>query len=160
MNKPAGTLTILLSLLISSCAGPDGNANSSAPTRNGQAAIEQEQIKTNAEELGLLVRLPYETEDIVWRAYPASKRIIAVMKLSRADADRIATEAGSPGESTSVSAQSWFPDELIAQNEMSGDSSLKGTAYPATTFYQEPYSTGKVIRIEGTDFVILDVSAE
>jgi hypothetical protein len=146
-------------LSISGCGG--GDANSAANQRPGsQASSANKQPRTNAEELGLIAKMPYETLDIVWKEFPSAKRVLAVMRYSTADANKIVAEAGGNPEGQSIQVETWFPDELIAQSEMSGDSALKGIAYPATAFYQEPYTEGKITRIEGTDFFVLDLKAK
>lgn len=159
MTKEIALLIIASSALTLSCGSSGENSNAPAVARPA-AANEERQAKTNAEELGLLVKMPYETEDIAWKTYGSNKRILAAMRLSSADADRVVADAGGIGEAASVQAEPWFPEELTAQSEMSGDGALKGTAYPATAFFQPPYSTGRVVRVSGTDYVILDVSAQ
>lgn len=159
MTRVIALTVVLGSVLTFGCA--DNSQNSTSPgVAQPAAANEERQAKTNAEELGLHVKMPYETEDIAWKLYPTSKRILAAMRLSPADADRAVNDAASAGEPVTVLAEPWFPDELTAQSEMSGDSALKGTAYPATAYFQPPYNSGKVIRINGTDYIILDVTAQ
>lgn len=145
-------------LTISGCGG--GASNSAANQRPGSQANANNQPRTNAEELGLIAKMPYETLDIVWKAYPATKRVLAVMRYSPADANKIVAEAGGNPEGQTIQVETWFPDELIAQSEMSGDNALKGIAYPATAFYQEPYTDGKITRVEGTDFFVLELKAK
>jgi len=152
-------LTLFLAVaLLSACGGQSGNAN--GPTTTANATTEA--AKTNIEELSLLVKVPYETEDIVWKDDGANKRVIAVLRFAPIDADRIVADAQKFGAAANVSlaAESWFPGELIAQSEMSGDNKLNGIAYAANSFYQEPYSTGKITRINDTDYFVLDVSAK
>ena len=80
------------------------------------------------------------------------------MRLSPSDANKLVAETGAAGTpESSIAVESWFPDELIAQSEMSGDSALKGVSYPANAFVQEPYTVGKITRIEGTDYFILEL---
>ena len=153
-------LSVLLTALISfSCVAGNQNANSNTNTIAVPAA---NAAKTNIEELGLYVKVPYETEDIVWKEFPANKRLTAALRFSSADANKLVEEARGfgPVENVSLPVEPWFPDELIAQGEMSGDSALRGQAYVANSFFQEPYTAGRVIRIEGTDYFILEVSAK
>lgn len=146
-------------LTISGCGG--GDANSATNKRPGsQANSANDQPRTNAEELGVIAKMPYETLDIVWKEYPKTKRVLAVMRYSTADANKIVAEAGGNPEGQTIQVETWFPDELIAQSEMSGDNALKGIAYPATAFYQEPYTDGKITRVEGTDFFVLELKAK
>lgn len=162
ITKPLGSpaFIILLLSLFSACGGPATNSNGTPPANRASRADEANSTKTNVEELGMLVKIPYETEDIVWKSYPTAKRIIAVLRFSPANADKIVSEAGGTPEGRSLQVETWFPDELIAQGEMSGDDALKGIAYPATAFYQDPYLTGKITRVEGSDYFVLDLTAK
>lgn len=146
---------------MTSCGSQGTNsANSSVPANRAGKTDDANSTKTNAEELGMLVKIPYETEDIVWKSYPTAKRIVAVLRFSPADANKIVAEAGGTPEGRIVQVETWFPDELIAQGEMSGDDALKGIAYPATAFYQDPYTSGKITRIESSDYFVLDLTAK
>lgn len=152
-------LTLFLAVaLLSACGGQGGNANAPATP----AKINTEAAKTNIEELSLLVKVPYETEDIVWKDDSVNKRVIAVLRFAPSDADQIVADAQQFGASSNVTlaAESWFPGELIAQSEMSGDGKLNGIAYSSNNFYQEPYSTGKITRINDTNYFVLDVTAK
>ncbi len=142
--------------LWSACSAP---ANTNTQTGTVRVAANSDAPRTNVEELNLLVKVPYATEDAVWKDYPAEKRVLAVLRFSPQDANAAVAEASKNGaaESATVAVEPWFPGELIAEAEMSGDNSLKGSAYPATAFFQEPYSTGRLTRIEGTDFFVLEV---
>jgi hypothetical protein len=110
----------------------------------------------------MLVNVPYEVEDIAWKDYPASKKVLAVLKFSPADADKIVAdaEAAGPAQMVSIPAETWFPEELIAQAGVSGDDALKGNAYPATSFFQEPYTSGRITRVGDSDFFVLEVTAK
>ncbi|MEJ7624623.1 MAG: hypothetical protein WKF34_11585 [Pyrinomonadaceae bacterium] len=137
--------------------GPPANGANVGGERPGVNAA-----KTNAEELALFVRLPYETEDIVWKEFPTNKKLLAALRFSNADADKIGKECSTfgPAESVSLPVETWFPEELVAQGEMSGDSALRGLACPANSFFQEPYLSGRIARIESTDYFVLEVSAK
>ena len=144
--------------LFLACVDLGGNANSTRPTNTSSITERPNSPRTNVEELGILVKVPYKTEDIVWKEDIDKKRILAVMRFSPADANKLVAEGGVTGTpETSIPVESWFPDELIAQGEMSGDAALKGVSYSAIAFVQEPYTVGKITRIEGTDYFILDV---
>ena len=84
------------------------------------------------------------------------------MRFSSADSDKIVAEAsknGSP-QNAEIAVENWFPDELVAQGEMSGDNALKGLAYPANAFFLEPYTSGRITRIEGGDYFVLELIAK
>ncbi len=148
------------------CPACSGNANSSAnskaPANANQATANVNAVRSDAGELGVLVNVPYDTEDIVWKEYPSQKRILAVLRFSPADSSKLVAEAEKikPSETISISSETWFPPELTAQGEMTGEDSLTGRAYPANQFYQEPYSNGRIVRVDNTDYFVLDLTAK
>jgi hypothetical protein len=155
----------ILPFLLQACGGGGDNRNintSPAATAPSSNSENSNTAKTNVEELGIFINVPYEAIDVVWKEYPASKQVVAVLRFSPEDANKIVTEAAKlgPPQSVSVATQAWFPDELIAQSDMSGDSALKGLSYRADAFYQEPYTNGKMTRIEGSDYFVLEMSAK
>jgi hypothetical protein len=162
-TSAGGTIiTLFLSaFILSACGNGPGNANISQVS-NSSANSNTNSAKSNVEELSLLVRVPYEAEDIVWKQDPGTRHIVAVFRFSAEDADRLVAEASAvgPGRGLAIPVETWYPEELIAQGEMSGDSTLKGTAYPANAFFQEPYETGRITRVEGTDYFVLEVSTK
>ena len=110
----------------------------------------------------MLVNVPYEVDDVVWKEDAAHKKITAVLHFSKADADKIASGASNRQEPQDVTipSASWYPTELVAQSEMSGDEGLRGTAYPADSFFMEPYTSGRIVRVHGTDYFVLQLSAK
>ena len=163
LSKSGIILTLFISLSLISGCGSEANSNrsNSAPPAN-QPKDNPNAAKTNVEELGLLVNVPYDAEDIVWKENAARNKVTAVFRFSTADANKLVAEAEKfgPGENVSVPVETWFPDELTAQGDMSGDSALKGVAYPANAFYQEPYNKGKITRIEGGDYFVLELTSK
>ena len=165
VNFKSGVILALFlsAALFSGCVGGDGNANSPrAANASNRVGENDNAARTNVEELSLLVKVPYETEDIVWKEDAGSKKVIAVLRFSPVDSNKIVAEAerSGPPQNASIDVEPWFPNELTAQSEMSGDNALKGLAYPATAFYQEPYTNGKITRIEGGDYFVLELSAK
>jgi hypothetical protein len=143
----------------SSCGGtPKVNLNAAANT----ASENTNSAKTNIEELRMSVNVPYEAEDIVWKETAGRKQINAVLLFSSQDANKIVAEAAprQAPQNVKLSSESWFPAELIAQSEMSGDDTLNGIAYAADGFYQEPFTAGRIVRIDGTDYFVLELSAK
>jgi hypothetical protein len=118
--------------------------------------------KTNVEELGMLINVPYETEDIVWKEIVPQKKLVAVIRVSRADADKIVEDVRNikPPETVTLQSENWFPVELIAQSDVTGDDTLKGVAYSAQPFFQEPFSDGMIVRIDGTEYFVIEMSAK
>jgi hypothetical protein len=165
--KFAKAALILASILavqtLTGCGGfgSDANANAANAASN-DAANAGNTARTNVEELGLLVAMPYETEDAVWREDAGQKRIMAVLRFSPEDSNKLVEHAKSikPPVPGKIESESWFPAELIAQSEMSGDDTLKGEAYAANDFFQPPYSEGRITRIENTDYFVLELTAK
>src|ERR1043166_3410453 len=147
------------------CSGENKNANANAAAAALNPTLESaNSAKTNAEELQLLVNIPFEIEDedIVWKEYATQKKLVAVLRFSKEDANKMVAEASThqAPQNVTISSEPWFPSELIAQGELSGDDTLKGLSYAADSFFQEPYSSGRVVRIEGTDYFVLELSAK
>ena len=163
MTKPGSGLILTLFLsaaMLPGCGGDQANT-ADRPPATGQTQISNsDTAKTNVEELGMLVHVPYNVEDIVWKQDPSNKSIVAVFRLSHEDSSKLVAgaEKSGPGRAISLPVETWYPDELIAQGEMSGDSTLKGTALPASMFYQDPYNTGRITRVEGIDYFVLEIS--
>jgi len=156
-----GALLLFYLLTISCVGGGNGAGNDQDPAVNASNE-NTNATKTNIEELGLIIKVPYETEDLVWREDTEHKKLIAVLRFSPADARSIVTDmekAGSLGE-VSIAVEPWFPSELTAQSEMNGDNELKGSAYPANVFFQPPFTAGRATRIEGTDYFVLELTAQ
>jgi hypothetical protein len=145
------------------CAGGGGNASINAASSN-PTLENANSVKSNTEELQLLIKVPYpiEDEDIVWKDNAAHKKLTAVLRFSKEDTNKLVAEAAArqAPEKVNLSSESWFPPELIAQSDMSGDASLNGVAYSADSFFQEPYTSGRIVRIDGTDYFVLELAAK
>ena len=149
--------------LSTACVGDKKSAsNSNSAAAAGRASENANTAKTNVEELGLLVNVPYKAEDIVWKQDVANKKLVAVLRFSPFDAAKLVAEAEKfrPSQPANLASESWFPAELIAQGDISGDDTLNGKSYAANSFLQEPYTAGSIIRIENTDYFVLEVSAK
>ena len=159
----AGFLSTILfcSIFAASCSRMNKNSNVESLNASNTSVENSNAAKTNVEELGLLVTIPYEAEDIVWKEDAAHKKITAVLRFSPEDANKITADATArqAPQNVTLSSSSWFPAELIAQSEMTGDDQLHGTAYAADAFYQEPYTTGRLVRVEGTDYFVLELTS-
>ena len=150
-------------VLIFGCSGRQSNTGRSSGVGSANRPIEPaNSAKTNVEELGVLVNIPYEVEDIAWKEDATDKKLIAVLRFSPADAAKVVAEAEkirSP-QPVNLSSETWFPVELIAQSAMSGDDSLNGKSYAANSFLQEPYRSGTITRVDNTDYFVLELSAK
>ena len=117
----------------------------------------------------MTIKLPFHPEEAVWREEtpgktpaPTDKKLIAVLRFSKDNADKVTAQAEKykPGADVKINTESWFPAELIAQSQTSGDETLKGISYPANDFFNTPYTDGKISRIEGTEYFVLELFAK
>jgi len=150
---------ILISVLLTAfgCSGTQETANRPV-NANTNANAELNSANSNLEELKLLINVPYETEDLVWKKEDNSEKIVAVLRFSPEDADKITSGSGPAKGKVSISPESWYPSELTAQSETSGDNGLDGTAYDPKLFVLAPYSQGRLIRVDGTNYFLLELS--
>lgn len=147
--------------ILSSCSSPAQNTNVGNASAANSTTIRQTGPKDNIEELGLLVRLPFEPDEVAWDENPEQKKLTAVIRFSPENATKMGAEIaknGQPAPAT-VAVESWYPNELIAQGELTGESIVKGQSYPAEPYLNPPYTKGKITRIENTDYFILQISS-
>ncbi len=114
----------------------------------------------NVDELRSLINLPFEPEEVVWREQNASiGRLLAVVRLSPEQFADLSKRLSSTaqGNQVQVTVERWFPAELIAMSETTGEKDLTAISYPATEFFQAPYTEGTVAVIPETDYVIVDL---
>lgn len=156
------TLIFCFAAFFSACGN---NATNNAKSTSGQGAANQNSnsvsIRNDVEELGVRVTIPFETEEAVWREFAAEKKLVAVLRFTPQDSAKIVSEAEKirPPTRVEVTAETWFPPELIAQADMSGDDRLVGGSYAANGFLLPPYTEGSLVRIDNTDYFILQVIA-
>ena len=168
---------ILIALLIASlylaCSSANNNANSNQSNQSLNSN-NSNSLKDDVDELELTIRIPFHPEEAVWREEPpgkagservpgaTDKKLVAVLRFLKDDADKIVAQAEKykPGADEKINTETWFPSELIAQSQTSGDETLKGKSYPANDFYNAPFTDGKITRIEGTDYFILELFAK
>ncbi len=153
-------LAFILSLgMLSGCSGSQGNNNSSGSNTSAVNASQTaaNTAKDNIEELGLLVNLPFEAEEATWKE--EGNKLTAVLRFTAEDTKKIVAslETYTPAARVNISAERWFPADLIAQSEMNGDNLLQGNSYSAQDFYRPPYSEGKITKIENSDYLILEL---
>jgi hypothetical protein len=162
MSKAAVLLS--LTFVISTFAGCSASPDSNAATANVNAVSPQDANKanTNVEELGVLVNVPYESDEASWKEDKTHKKVIAVLRFPEGEAKRLVDDASkiAPPITVTLTTESWFPSELTAQSETNGEGNLTGEAYPANAFYMDPYNNGRITRVEGTDYFVLELSAK
>ncbi len=173
-NIPLKTLLVLFTLLFSiSCLSedkpiddvntlrPNVNENSNLNIGNSNANV----VEDNEVELREKINLPYEPiGDSPWQEDTKSvpNKLKAVLKFSEEDTQKLLEKVRGANKSLAVSidAESWFPAELIAKSDSTGDTTLKGIEYSATDFVKSPYSEGNLIFIDGADFFVLNLQTK
>ena len=168
---------ILVILFSSACSNdnPTGN-NIDLSAKNSNQTADANSENTNSskddiDELGKVIKLPLLPEEAnYWEENltdsagnqnsALNKKIIAVLKFSPRDAAELVSHIEKiklPVDSA-IDSESRFPAELIAQSQLSGDETLKGKSYAADDFLQPPYRSGKITRIENTDYFVLELT--
>ncbi len=152
---------LLLALLFIGCSGHAGNTNTEHSAASNSFNNAKAGPKDNIEELGMLVRLPFPPEEVAWEENREKKTLTAVIRFSPENAQKMSAEISKNGQPSpaTVTVESWYPNELIAQGEMTAESTVKGQSYPAETLLNPPYTNGKITRIENTDYFILQISS-
>ena len=173
-------IPLTIAFLFPACpANQSPNVNSGASNQAVNSAANanaDSNIKDDVDELGMIIKLPFQPEEAVWREEnptkaandnsvppaPDDKKLLVVLRFSKEDAAKIAAQAEkykSPVREV-INNESWFPSELTAQSQISGDETLKGTTYAANDFLQMPYSDGKLTRIDETNYFVLELFAK
>ncbi|MEP7214095.1 MAG: hypothetical protein ABI791_13530 [Acidobacteriota bacterium] len=154
---------LALTFVVSTFAGCSGSANTNTADNTAVVSADNaNKANTNVEELGVLINVPYESEEAFWKQDAAHKKVIAVLRFPEGEANRLVDDAGkiAPPQEANITAESWFPPELIAQSGISGEDNLTGKAYAANSFFQDPYNSGRITRIENTDYFVLELTAK
>ena len=160
-STPAVLIILLALEIVSSCSSRDGNSNVSNASAVNASNTAQAGPKDNIDELGMLVRLPFVPEEVAWEEKPEQKKLTAVVRFSPENAAKMAAELAKGGQASAdtLTVESWYPNELIAQGELTGESTVKGQSYSAEPFLNPPYTKGKITRIENTDYFIFQISS-
>jgi hypothetical protein len=175
-STPKIFIALLIAAIFTGC-GSNNTTNSNAANQNANSANSNSaaSIKDDVDELELTIKLPFRPEEAVWREdvlgktgdnrvppAPTDKKLIAVLRFLKDDADKITAQAEKykPAAPETLNSENWFPAELVAQSQTSGDETLKGNSYAANDFLNPPYSDGKLTRIDGTDYFVLELFAK
>lgn len=166
LNSIPLLVSVVYFLLVVSCNNPnaaDSNVNQNT-SGNSVNAENKKLPKDNVEELSNLIKMPETPEEAVWREdetqNPQGKKLTAVLKFTAEKANKISESAAKPQPAAGVQigTEDWYPEELTAQTQLSGNESLKGTAYAANDFLNPPYTRGKLVRVENTDYFVLELT--
>jgi hypothetical protein len=159
---------LLLSIILSISCGSqsESNTNGKASPNAANVANNENACASNDDvaALGNQVLLPIVPEEVVWCEEgvkdSADKKLTAVMKFTEEEAKNLVAQAEKhrPAEAVEIGTEQWFPAELIAQSQLSGNESLKGSAYASTDFIQLPYKNGRLVKIENSNYFILELA--
>ncbi len=157
--------TIANLALLSACGTSNENSNQNANSNKisniANANANADATKDDLEDFAKVVKLPFQPEEVSWRE-SSDKKIIAVLKFSATEANNLTVqiEKQKPAQNSKLNAESWFPPELVAQSQQSGDETLKGKEYSAADFFLAPYTKGKITRIDETNYFVLELAAQ
>jgi hypothetical protein len=161
-------ILMLVSVLFFAACSSQMPANAPANSENttaGNANYNSNAAKDDPAELNSIVTLPFVPVDPTFREEtdqndPDNRKLVAVLKFEPEDARNLIEQAQKhrQPEAVQVGTEDWFPAELVAQTQLSGDEMLKGTAYGANDFLRMPYRTGRLIKVENSDYFILELS--
>lgn len=163
MSRRALIFIVLLTAVAVACGSKPSGNNTNAPAADANANTDiQNGARTKVEDLSLLINMPYDVQDVVWKQSKDQKKITAVIHFDPDDEKKVIPEAEKfgPPQAAKVETQAWFPDELTAQSDLHGDEPLSGKAYPANQFFQDPYNSGRIIDVDGTDYYILELTVQ
>jgi hypothetical protein len=158
---------LLMIVFFNACSGTKtANVNSPA-SNNSQTANSISEIiaQDDVEELGKIIKLPAAPAEAAYSEInvssgnPNAKKLVVILRFSTADANQIVAgaERYKPSAPADVDAEDWFPPELVAKSQETGDASLKGVEYAANDFLQPPYVNGSLTRINDTDYFVLEL---
>ena len=165
MNRPTAICLCVLGLLLfCSCASAPATNGNEQNTNAASLANSQAGPNDNVEELRSSIHVPIEPDEAVWRIVSdknGRKRLIAVLRLKPEDFKALSARASAPGPGKQVEApvEQWFPAELIAMSETTGEMAVPATSYPAHEFYQAPFNAGTISMINDTDYVIVELQS-
>ena len=162
IRSAAVLLLLLATQILTNCSAPANNANTgNGSTAQNSSSTSKVVPKDNVEEFAILVRLPFEPEEVAWEEKPTEKSLTGIIRFSSENASKMSAELAKLGAGTpeTLTVETWYPAELIAQGELSGESEIQARSYPAESFLNPPYTKGKIARIENTDYFILQISA-
>ncbi len=160
-SRLAALLTpLILIAIFTNCSSTGSNAGGNSSTTNASTAVNSAP-QDNAEELAMLVKLPFEPEEVAWKENPEKKQLIAVIRFSAENAGKFSAEIEKMGQPVTedLPVENWYPAELVAQGELTGESIVRGTTFPAESLLNPPYTKGKITRVDNTDYFILQMSS-
>ncbi len=176
------SIILLLTIFSLACFTPDvdeGEVNKLRPEVNENANVNIDPnanvAEDNETELNSLINLPFEPDENVYREDtvgksantnrvpgPTDRKITAVLKFSKENTEKLLDQLKESGNSfeSKIESEPWFPAELIAKSQTTGDATIKGTGYKADIFFKTPFNSGTLMRVNDTDYFILTLQTQ
>lgn len=154
---------VLIPLIFFSACAEDETANQNANAANANSSNSTPVnivAKDDIGELGKIITLPAAPEEATYYEFDSSgKKLVAVLLFNEANAAQIvaAAQKFKPFAPADIDPEVWFPPELIAKSQETGDTSLKGVEYAADDFLRTPYNKGRLVRINDTNYFVLEL---
>jgi hypothetical protein len=154
-------ILLLLTLLsFTACNEEIENDNgTNKETSNVQPQKQIGETSDDSDDLAEFIKLPFIPEDVTWQQIEVQggKKIFAVIRFESKDTPLVLAQSQA-GEKAELAAERWFPQELTAQSDISGDQVLHGTTYATNAFYKDPFNKGRVIKLDGSDYFIVELT--
>ena len=166
-------VALSLALTAAGCGNAEsGNSNNTSNASTVASNNAANAPRDNEDEFELLVNLPVEPEDVVWKdaaqldhskanSGAANDRMVAVLRFTPERANELVSSLGAPlaPSNRSFDCENWYPAELIAQCSVSGDGKFTGEMFSAASILKPPFTDGRLTRVDKTGFFILELSA-
>jgi hypothetical protein len=160
---------IIFVLLATACGSEPETANINTTPFPQREDTKKAEANDSAEELGMLIEMPFEPTEVVWREITpgsengdnAERRLVAVLRFDPGDISKVTEAAGKLGDPTdgSITIEEWFPRELAAKSDVDGASGLAAKIYSADSFFRPPYLSGTFAHLNDTDYFVLQLTA-
>jgi hypothetical protein len=146
-------------LSFSACNEDVENNAANTDASNVQTQKQIGETNDDSDDLAEFIKLPFIPEDVLWQQFevPGGKKIVAVVRFNPKETPLVL--AGSQaGEKIEIAAERWFPQELTAQSDISGDQVLRGTIYSGDVFFKDSFNKGRIIKLDGSDYFIVELT--
>lgn len=166
---------VLVVLFFTACGVAENDNSQNSEIKSISENNNAKSARDETLDLGKIINLPFTPEETVFReddltsqsnsnekdAKPiiTGKKLTAVLQFTEEDTEQIVAQAEKikPPVPFELAPESWFPPELIAASQATGDEMIKGKTYAADAFYKPPYIKGKLTRINDTDYFVLEL---
>jgi hypothetical protein len=153
-------ILILFAVLgFTACNEEIENNGTNKRASNVQSQKQIGETNDDVDDLAEVIKLPLLPEDVTWQQFEVQggKKVIAVIRFTPEDTAAVLAQSQT-GEKAELAAERWFPQELTAQSDISGDQVLHGTIYATNAFYKDSFNKGRIIKLDGSDYFIVELT--